>query len=203
MQLSVVVCFPSFPVSYLCHIGSRGRGMSPLYALIPSGNEIHMITVPVVRYSRNKKINDKDSPLIYLLKPKPGDAKMYTIDMLANEIEAVGAMSVEDVTHVMKSFVRAMKKVLVSGNKVKVDGLGIFFTSLTCPGVEVEKDCTVRNIKRVNLRFKVDNTLRLVNDSIAATRGGNNNISFEIVSPEKNGGDNGGNGDGEGEDPAA
>ena len=159
----------------------------------------HMITVPVVRYSRNKKIGDKNSPLIYLLRPKPGDAK---IDLLASEIKAIGSLSVEDVIHVMKSFVRAMRKVLVSGDKVKVDGLGIFYTSLTCPGVEVEKDCTVKNIKRVNLRFKVDNTLRLVNDSTADTRGGNNNISFEIVSPDAKSNDNGG-GDGEGEDPAA
>ena len=75
---------------------------------------------------------------------------------------------------------------------------------MTCPGVEVEKDCTVKNIKRVNLRFKVDNTLRLVNDSTADTRGGNNNISFEIVSPDAKSNDNGnGGGDGEGEDPAA
>ena len=65
----------------------------------------------------------------------------------------------------MQSFVRSMKKVLVAGNKVKVDGLGIFYTTLTCPGVEQEKDCTVRNITRVNLRFKVDNSLRLANDS--------------------------------------
>lgn len=130
---------------------------------------------------------------------------MYTIDLLANEIEAIGSLSVEDVIHVMKSFVRAMRKVLVSGDKVKVDGLGIFYTSLTCPGVEVEKDCTVRNIKRVNLRFKVDNTLRLVNDSTADTRGGNN-ISFEIISPDTKsnaGGNGGGEGEGEGEDPAA
>jgi len=34
--------------------------------------------------------------------------------------------------------------------------LGIFYTTLTCPGVEQEKDCTVKNISRVNLRFKVD-----------------------------------------------
>jgi len=31
--------------------------------------------------------------------------------------------------------------------------------------VEQEKDCTVKNISRVNLRFKVDNSLRLANDS--------------------------------------
>lgn len=94
------------------------------------------------------------------------------IESLAREIESIGSLSVEDVEHVMQSFVRSMKKVLVAGNKVKVDGLGIFYTTLTCPGVEQEKDCTVRNITRVNLRFKVDNSLRLANDSTATTRGG-------------------------------
>lgn len=142
---------------------------------------------------------------------------MYSIETLAREIESIGSLSVEDVSHVMRSFIRAMKKVLVAGNKVKVDGLGIFFTTLTCPGVEVEKDCTVKSISRVNLRFKVDNTLRLANDSTATTRGGENNIVFELVSDVKtpsgggNGGsddsgkDDGGGGGGEGEtpDPAA
>ena len=124
-----------------------------------------MATVSVVRYQRKKKIGDDKSPMVYVLKPKPGESKLYSIESLAREIESIGSLSVEDVEHVMQSFVRSMKKVLVAGNKVKVDGLGIFYTTLTCPGVELEKDCTVRNITRVNLRFKVDNALRLANDS--------------------------------------
>lgn len=131
-----------------------------------------MATVSVVRYQRKKKIGDDKSPMVYVLKPKPGESKLYSIESLAREIESIGSLSVEDVEHVMQSFVRSMKKVLVAGNKVKVDGLGIFYTTLTCPGVEQEKDCTVRNITRVNLRFKVDNSLRLANDSTATTRGG-------------------------------
>ena len=126
-----------------------------------------MATVSVVRYQRKKKIGDDKSPMVYVLKPKPGESKLYSIESLAREIESIGSLSVEDVEHVMQSFVRSMKKVLVAGNKVKVDGLGIFYTTLTCPGVEQEKDCTVRNITRVNLRFKVDNSLRLANDSTA------------------------------------
>jgi predicted histone-like DNA-binding protein len=124
-----------------------------------------MATVTVVRYKRRKRLGDDKSPMMYLLKPKAGESKIYSIDSLAQEIESIGSLSVEDVSHVMKSFVRAMKKVLVAGNKVKVDGLGIFYTTLTCPGVEQEKDCTVKNITRINLRFKVDNSLRLANDS--------------------------------------
>ena len=163
-----------------------------------------MATVTVVRYKRRKRLGDDKSPMMYLLKPKAGESKIYSIDSLAQEIESIGSLSVEDVSHVMKSFVRAMKKVLVAGNKVKVDGLGIFYTTLTCPGVEQEKDCTVKNITRINLRFKVDNSLRLANDSTATTRGGDNNMMFELYTEKKsaaggNGGDgsdDGGKGDG-------
>ena len=142
-----------------------------------------MATVTVVRYKRRKRLGDDKSPMMYLLKPKAGESKIYSIDSLAQEIESIGSLSVEDVSHVMKSFVRAMKKVLVAGNKVKVDGLGIFYTTLTCPGVEQEKDCTVKNITRINLRFKVDNSLRLANDSTATTRGGDNNMMLRRRSP--------------------
>ena len=91
-----------------------------------------MATVSVVRYQRRKKIGDDKSPMVYVLKPKPGESKLYSIGSLAREIESIGSLSVEDVEHVMQSFVRSMKKVLVAGNKVKVDGLGIFYTTLTC-----------------------------------------------------------------------
>lgn len=164
-----------------------------------------MATVTVLRYLRRKKIGDDTSPMVYVLKPKPGVTQTYSIDTLASEIEAIGSLSVEDVTHVMRSFVRAMKKVLVAGNKVKVDGLGTFFTTFSCPGVALAKDCTVRNISRVNLRFKVDNMLRLANDSIATTRGGDNNIVYELLSEKVPGGgeapDPGGDGGGEAPDP--
>ena len=163
-----------------------------------------MATVTVVRYKRRKRIADEESPMVYALKPKSGEAKIYSIETLAREIESIGSLSVEDVSHVMKSFVRAMKKVLVSGDKVKVEGLGIFYTTLTCPGVEVEKDCTVKSISRINLRFKVDNSLRLANDSTATTRGGDNNMVFELYTDKKsaaggNGGSDGSDDSGKGE----
>ena len=59
----------------------------------------------------------------------------------------------------------------------------------------------MKNIERVNIRFKVANTLRLANDSIATTKGGPNNIVFELVSDDSNsssggGSSSGGNGEG-------
>lgn len=59
------------------------------------------------------------------------------------------------------------------------------------------------NIERVNIRFKVANTLRLVNDSNATTKGGANNLVFEFVTADKDstgGGSGGNNPDGGGSD---
>ena len=73
--------------------------------------------------------------------------------------------------------------------------------------MEQEKDCTVKNITRINLRFKVDNSLRLANDSTATTRGGDNNMMFELYTEKKSAaGGNGGDGSdddgkGDGENP--
>lgn len=155
-----------------------------------------MATVNVVRYKRKKKMGDESSPTIYLLKQKPGTSKVHTIGTLAERIESLGALSAEDVIHVIQSFIREMKSVLKDGNRVQVDGLGTFYITLTCPGVEVEKECTVKQIKRVNLRFRVDNTLRLANDSTATTRNGPNNVQFELNKPGENNGGSGSGGEG-------
>lgn len=150
-----------------------------------------IMAVPVMRYQRYKDLSDKSSPQKYYLKQEPGSSKTATIASIAKEIEITGALSAEDVTHVMQAFVRQLKKSLVEGNKVKVDGLGTFYITLTSAGTETEKECTVKGIRRVHIRFAVDNSLRLANDSTATTRGGENNVSFYIKSetPFGDGGD--------------
>jgi predicted histone-like DNA-binding protein len=146
------------------------------------------MAVQVNRYLRNKIVEDKTSPLLYYLKQVPGSSEIHTIESIAHDIEAMGALSAEDVVHVTKSFVRELRKVLLRGDKVKVEGLGIFSLTFNSTGVEAEKDCTVKIINRVNVRFRVDNTLRLVNDSTATTRGGDNNVEFVLQSPTTGGG---------------
>ena len=164
-----------------------------------------MATALVVRTQRYKKIGDKTSPLVYTLKRKPRDAKMYDLKRIAEEIEALGGMSAEDVLHVGKAIVRNMREKLTDGNSVRLDDFGIFRTSFHCVATEHPKDCTVKNIDKVRINFKVATTLRLVNDSVATTKGAANNVSFELVSadgstaPGGNGG--GGNTGGEEENP--
>lgn len=153
----------------------------------------------VVRTQRHKKIGDANSPMVYTLKRKPKDAKIFDLARIAQDIEALGAMSAEDVEHVGKAIVRQMRQTLTDGNRVRLDGFGIFHTTFKCRATEAAKDCSVKNIERVNIRFKVANTLRLVNASNATTKGSPNNIVFELVaedgsSSEGGGSSSGGNG---------
>lgn len=153
-----------------------------------------MANALVVRTQRHKKIGDSNSPMVHTLKRKPQDAKIFDLARIAQDIEALGAMSAEDVEHVGKAIVRQMRQTLTDGNSVRLDGFGIFHTTFKCRATEVAKDCTVKNIERVNIRFKVANTLRLVNDANATTKGGANNLVFELVSEDKNS-SGGGSGD--------
>ena len=151
-----------------------------------------MSTALVVRTQRHKKIGDSSSPMVYTLKRKPQDAKIFDLARIAQDIEALGAMSAEDVEHVGKAIVRQMRQTLTD-----------FHTTFKCRATELAKDCTVKNIERVNIRFKVANTLRLVNDSNATTKGGANNLIFELVTADKDstgGGSSGNNPDGGGSD---
>lgn len=153
------------------------------------------MAVPMQRYQRRRILNNPDSPMMYYLKQDPGSYKTCTIKSIASKIEVHGALTREDVLHSINSFVRLLQEELVEGNKVKVDGLGIFHITTSSVGVTNEEECTVRNIKRVNLRFMVDNELRLVNEAVATTRNAPNNVSFYIKSdktPTNSGGGDGG-----------
>lgn len=158
----------------------------------------------VVRGQRHKKVGDKNSPMVYTLRRKSKDAKIFDLARIAQDIEALGGMSAEDVEHVGKAIVRQMRQTLTDGNSVRLDGFGIFHTTFRCRATAVAKECTVKNIERVNIRFKVANTLRLVNDAIATTKGAPNNLIFELVSEdnsENTGGNTGGGAGDENDNP--
>ena len=115
----------------------------------------------------------------YYLKQEAGTSRLYTGRDLANNIQEISALSASDVTHTTDILMTELRKVLVRGDRVKIDGLGTFYMTLSCTGVEDEDELTVRHIKRVNIRFLPDKALKLVNNSLATTRS-DNNVSFSI-----------------------
>ena len=125
-----------------------------------------IIVEPVQRY---QKVGDKTSPQLYYLKRKANNSRLYNTKRIAQEIEELGGMSAEDVEHVVTALVRNIKRKLTDGDSVKLDGLGVFYTTFHSKGTPSSEECTVKNIDKVNTRFLTDSGLRLVNDSGATT----------------------------------
>lgn len=91
--------------------------------------------------------------MLYYIRQKAGTAKVVDIDALAEDIQTNCALTTGDVKHTIEALVEQLRKVLTQGNKVKIEGLGTFHMTLTCLPGETEKECTVKNIKRVNVRL--------------------------------------------------
>ena len=112
------------------------------------------------------------------------------------DIQKNCAMTKGDVKHVIEALVEEVQENLANGNKVKLNQFGTFYMTFCCPGVATSAECTVKNIKRVNIRFVPDN-------SHAATRSPAN-VTFALEKLEdkeggsSDGGNSGGNSGGDG-----
>lgn len=115
---------------------------------------------------------------LYYLRQEAGSSQVVTQDDVAGEIQETSSLSKGDVVHVMSIFMSELRKVLVRGDRVKIAGLGTFFMTLSSKGVEKEELCDVRNVS-INIRFRPDKALKLVNNAVAPTRS-DNNVSFAI-----------------------
>ena len=138
------------------------------------------MNVLVERYQRRKYVNQPDSQMLYYVHQKSGTVRVMDINKLADAIEANSSLTAGDVKHAIEAFVEQLRLSLTQGDKVKVDGLGTFHITLSSEGAEKEKDCTVRSIRRVNVRFVADKALHLVNTSHTATRS-ENNVDFVLA----------------------
>ena len=147
------------------------------------------MNVLVERYQRRKYVNQPDSQMLYYVRQKSGTVRVMDINKLADAIEANSSLTAGDVKHSIEAFVEQLRLSLTQGDKVKIDGLG-----------------TLRNIRRVNVRFVADKALQLVNTSHATTRG-ENNVDFILAGKgdgeDADGGNSGSGGSGEAPDPAA
>jgi len=153
------------------------------------------MNVLVERYLRKKNQNQKDSKKLYYMRQKVGEVRVMDIDKISELIQSNCALTKGDVKHALEAFVEQLRESLTQGNKVKIDGMGTFHITLSSNGSELEKDCSVKSIRRVYVRFVPDKALKLVNSYYAATRSANN-IEFAMAKKD----DNTDNGSGTGSD---
>ena len=152
------------------------------------------MNVLVERYQRRKYVNQENAPMLYYIRQKSGNVRVMDIDTMATAIESKSALTAGDVKHTIEAFVEQLRASLTQGDKVKIDGLGTFHITLTSDGTELMKECTVRSIRRVNVRFVADKALKLMNASHTSTRS-ENNVDFVLGGKsDEDGGGNGGTG---------
>ena len=156
--------------------------------------------VLVERFQRRKIVSDKTSPLLFYLRQKPKTCGTVDIDVLAASIQKNCAMTKGDVKHVIEALVEEIQANLANGDKVKLNQLGTFHMTFRCPGVEASDKCTVKNIKKVNIRFSPDKELRLVNSSNVQTKSPSN-VTFSLDKTEGEGGNTGGGSGDENDNP--
>lgn len=136
--------------------------------------------------------------MLYYIRQKSGNVRVMDIDTMATAIESKSSLTVGDVKHTIEAFVEQLRLSLTQGDKVKIDGLGTFHITLTSDGTEALKDCTVRSIRRVNVRFVADKALKLMNSTHTSTRS-DNNVDFVLGGKsDANDSGNGGSGSGSG-----
>ena len=145
------------------------------------------MNVLVERYQRKQHMHNPESPKLYYIRQKTGTVRVMNIQKIAEAIEAGTSLTADDVKHAIEAFVQQLRLSLTQGDKVKIAGLGTFHITLSSTGAKTEKECTVRNIRRVNVRFIADKALHLVNSGLVTTRSGNN-VDFLLAGKEDEGG---------------
>ena len=76
---------------------------------------------------------------------------------LCKHIAKHGTIFTSDVVKgVVEKFVNCFEELLLEGYKVKLDGLGTFYISLSTQGAETAEEFTANNINSVHVRFLAD-----------------------------------------------
>ena len=113
-----------------------------------------------------------------------------TLTEVAKEISGNSGVSEGETISVLKDFRTLLRKLLLSGRSVNIDGLGFFYLSAKSKGTEKAEDFTANDITGLRICFRANSDIRLV--ATGATR--SDGLSFKDVDRIQNGSADGGNG---------
>lgn len=77
-------------------------------------------------------------------------------DMASHMTEHNSVFSKGTVKGLLEDFSDCIVEMICDGNKVKIDGLGTFFVSLTSTGADTEGEFSSQNFKRARVHFTAD-----------------------------------------------
>ena len=91
-----------------------------------------------------------------------------TLGEFAKEISGNSGVSEGETTSVLKDFRALLKKTLLTGRSVNIEGLGYFFLAAQSKGAAKMEDFTAQDITGLRICFRANNDIRL--HTGAATR---------------------------------
>lgn len=163
------------------------------------------------KHYRLSNLADKNSPK----KVYPTITYKYSnpakLKEVAKEISSTSGVSEGNCYSVLKDFRSYLKKTLLSGRIVNIDGLGHFFLSAQSKGTDKAEDFTSNDITALRVCFRANNDIRIVasgttrSDGLVLKDVDRINDDFDENGGGNEGGNEGGNGGGSGsgeeEDP--
>ena len=82
------------------------------------------------------------------------------LDKLAYTMKEKSSLSLGDIQSVLTNLVEAMRTALFDGKSVNIHDFGVFSLSATTRGVDTKDECTMKNIKTVNINFRPSSSVR-------------------------------------------
>lgn len=124
-----------------------------------------------------------------------------TLKEVAQEISGNSGVSEGETISVLKDFRTLMRKILLGGRSVNIDGIGYFYLSAQSKGTDKAEDFTASDITGLRICFRANKDIRL-NAGASSTR--TDGLMFKDLDRlNDEGTDAPSGGDGEVEDPAA
>ena len=115
--------------------------------------------------------------------------------------ERILLFRISETISVLKDFRTLMRKILLGGRSVNIDGIGYFYLSAQSKGTDKAEDFTASDITGLRICFRANKDIRL-NAGASSTR--TDGLMFKDLDRlNDEGTDAPSGGDGEGEDPAA
>ncbi|WP_455591746.1 HU family DNA-binding protein [Bacteroides sp.] len=122
-------------------------------------------------------------------------SKAATLGECAKEISGNSGVSEGETISVLKDFRSLLKKTLLGGRAVNIEGLGYFYLSARSKGTETMEEFTSVNIDGLRICFRANNDIRLHTGTTTRTDG----LAFKDVDRVNKLGEDSGDGEGGGE----
>lgn len=114
----------------------------------------------------NKDSVKKVYPVVTYKYGNPG-----SLDEFAKEISSNSGVSEGETISVLKDFRTLLKKTLLGGRSVNIEGLGFFFLAAQSKGSDTMEEFTAQNITGLRICFRAHNEIRLYTGTATRTDG--------------------------------